>query len=216
MPRRHPYFAQHPDAPRRRGISRTIALRLQAAIFIRGMDDQGNPLCVWCQGVLTPYDHSIDHYNNDSSDHRPENMLPACVGCNSARGHAYPSQADANAAMDNFLRELGTTYAEAMQRVRKQLSTPIPAGPMKYSPLHQRAIVSIWRPGDPRVAEILAAFLPGQKCKGAKNAAQKGACQKGESRLDYTRRTGAERANVSRAKRREQERQDEAEPFDRF
>jgi len=214
MPRVHPYFKQHPEAPRRRGISRTIALRLQAAIFLRGMNDRGEIVCVWCQAVLTKYDHSIDHYNNVPDDHRPENMLPSCIGCNSARGHAYPTLADANAAMDNFLRELGQTFAAAKRRVEKQLATPIPAGPMKYSPLHQRAIVSIWAPGDPRVAELLAEFLPGQQCKDAK----KGTCERGESRLAYTRRTGAERASASRAQKREREEQRRGEPddFDRF
>ena len=117
--------------------------------------------------------------------------------------------------MDNFLRELGQTYAAAKRRVDQQLKTPIPSGPMKYSPLHERAIVSIWQPGDPRVAELLAEFLPGQQCKDAK----KGTCKLGESRLAYTRRTGGERASASRAvkKAREEElRAADPDDFDRF
>ena len=211
----HPYFRKNPSAPRRRGMSRNIALRLWAAVFVRGATKDGRIVCAWCTDELSKDDHTIDHFNHNDRDHRPENMLPSCNGCNSARSHSYPTEADANAAMDGYLREKGQTYEAAIRRVREQLATPIPQGQPKYSALHRRAIVSVWAPNDPRIEVVIDAFLPGQGCKDAK-----GACELGESRKDYTRRTGAERAALSRTKRREREAEaptyDDADDFDRF
>lgn len=205
----HPYFRKHPSAPRRRGISRKIALRLLGAVFVRGFID-GKPACAWCTDVLTKADHSIDHFDMNHRNDSPDNLLPACFGCNAARSHAYSSAEEANDAMDGYLREKGQTFEKAMRRVEKQLATPIPHGAPKFSPTHERAIVSIWAPGDERVDRVLAEFLPGQRCEKAK-----GSCEAGESRLDYTRRTGAQRASASREKRRVQ-RGSDSDEFDVF
>lgn len=60
--------------------------------------------CHWCEAQLDwlpkgdPHCLMVDHLNADGGDNRPENLVPSCVACNTARG----SQARADA-----LREAG-------------------------------------------------------------------------------------------------------------
>lgn len=49
----------------------------------------------WAPGGRVGRSHiSADHVNGDPRDNRPENLVPACHGCNSIREHPHPLIAD--------------------------------------------------------------------------------------------------------------------------
>ena len=60
--------------------------------------------CHWCSALVewapkgTPGELQPDHINNDGGDNRPENLVPSCRGCNTARAKQYRSE---------VLREMG-------------------------------------------------------------------------------------------------------------
>jgi len=182
----HPYFRrQDPPKPKhQRGSNRDMSLRLWASIYKRG-----GKRCVWHNQLLTASNHSIDHFDGNRNNNAASNLLPSCVGCNSKRGEEYENQEAANAAFDAYLREKGSSLAAALKRAQKQLSTPIPQGAPRYSPLHKGPVVSIWAPNDPEVDEIIREFLPGKTSN--------------VDRLEQTRESGKIRSARSRAKRAE-------------
>jgi len=55
--------------------------------------------CHWCGGDIDwlpkgdPRCLQVDHLNNDGGDNRPENLVPACGNCNTARGSQRRSDA---------------------------------------------------------------------------------------------------------------------------
>lgn len=78
--------------------------------------------CHWCATPLDwlpkgdPMCLMVDHLNGDGADNRPENLVPACVGCNSARGQQARSDA---------LREAGFwSQHDTVARLRSQGRRP--------------------------------------------------------------------------------------------
>ena len=153
----HPYFRKEPAPRHDRGSSRDISDRLWAAVYVRG-----DKKCVWCDHELTAADHSIDHFDGNRRNNKPDNLLPSHIGCNSKRGETHETQEAANASFDEYLRAKGSSLAAAMKRATKQLRTPIPHGTPRYSKLHRGPVVGAWAPGDARIDAVIKEFSPGK------------------------------------------------------
>lgn len=197
----HPYFRKEQAPQHQRGSSRDISDRLWAAVYSRG-----GKKCVWCDQPLTAADHSIDHFDGDRKNNRPDNLLPSHIGCNSKRGETWFSenpkdaQAAADSSFDEYLRAKGSSLRAAEKRAEKQLRTPIPHGTPRYSKLHGGAVVGAWAPNDPAIEEIIREFSPGKVS--------------GVDRLTQRREAGKLRSARSRDKRaREQPRRGGPLPF---
>lgn len=105
----------------RPGSSRTVGIVKQCAAY-----ERGKRRCVHCRRKLrAPHTDggkdtctaSIDHWNGDGKDHRPENLLPSCRRCNEVRPFSDLWEA--------HLRRFKTTPEEAEDRARAQLAEPL-------------------------------------------------------------------------------------------
>jgi 5-methylcytosine-specific restriction endonuclease McrA len=146
--------------------NRNMAVRLWASIFVRATPTGASaPLCTWCERKLTkprtlesndPMRDStatIDHLDNDDQNNTPQNMVAACMECNRTRGSVDYRVAAQQITLNQgrkewaaYLRRRGTNANAARSRVGAQIGEHIPRGDMRFSPLHGRAIVSIWAP----------------------------------------------------------------------
>ncbi len=178
------HYRKAPSPPHDRGSSRDISDRLWAAVYLRG-----GKKCVWCDGELTASDHSIDHFDGNRRNNRPDNLLPAHIGCNSKRGETHEDQSAADASFNEYLRAKGSSLRAAEKRAEKQLRTPIPQGTPRYSKIH-RGPVATWQPNDPRIDEIIREFSPG-KVSGVDRLTQRRDAGKLRSARSRQRRDGA-------------------------
>ena len=61
-------------------------------VTLYDMIGPGEHRCHWCSALVkwapkgTPGELHPDHINGDGGDNRPENLVPSCRGCNTARG----------------------------------------------------------------------------------------------------------------------------------
>lgn len=87
----------------------------RCAIFLRG-----DRKCAWCRRKLTKALLQIDHVvpRCDGGSDRPDNLVPACSGCNAARSGSDECLAER-------LAEVGLTLAEARREVRRQQRAPL-------------------------------------------------------------------------------------------
>ena len=197
----HPELFEDLAEPARRPSNRVMALRLWAAIFVRG-----NKRCVWCDRPLNKDTATIDHYDGNHKNNAPNNLLPA-DRCNTIRAKAFPTQRQARKAFDDYLKTLGSSLNAAEKRARVQLATPIETGkprfilwpPGAHAFQQSRQVInSIWAPGDRRVDKLM------ERWRG--------------DRIQRIREKGAERARASRTRRDALARSapQESLPFDEF
>lgn len=120
----------------RRGSSRTIGITKQCAVYARG-----ECRCVWCRVRLRAprteredktLTATIDHYDHDPKNHRPDNLLPACRMCNRMR--------EAPELFAARLSGRGESVAAGERRARAQLEAPL-----SYSA--GRHLAERWHPG---------------------------------------------------------------------
>ncbi len=225
---------EQPKEPRAHfgSANRNMAVRLWASIFVRATPTGASaPLCSWCERKLTkprtleenePMRDStatIDHLDNNDQNNSPENLAAACMECNRTRGSVDYRVAAGQITLNQgrkewaaYLRRRGTNASTARDRVMAQIRTPIPRGDMRFSPLHGRAIVSIWAPRATAKDEDARTTTERRQNHFAQRVDRLMLAWRGE-RITRIREKGAKRAKASREYRQFARNQEEI-PFD--
>lgn len=124
-------------AGERCGSSRSLGVVKQCAVY-----ERGERRCVWCGVDLieprpwrTPDDAdathyaTVDHLDGDPKNNSPENLVPACNGCNVSRAHEWEKGQEWEFFealshewwdFDLYLQRKGADIRDAIQRVENQ------------------------------------------------------------------------------------------------